>query len=94
MTLLHHLAQVLGLADSSAGAKAKEVFRIDHPELEPLSILVRATEQNRFIVAIFYRGSMPIIPTPYLLCAVGKDLLQAHELPQEECAPYRIRNYR
>jgi hypothetical protein len=90
--MIKTIAQALGLADSPAGAVARRAFETEHPQFKCGGTQIRATEESRFVVAVFY--SQPGLherPGPYLLYAVARDLGSAQELACSPESPYWIR---
>jgi len=53
-----------------------------------------ADESDRWVFAVFYRGSMPARPTPYKVVVAIKGSDQVHELDDCEASQYRLRDYK
>jgi hypothetical protein len=86
------IAQRLGLAETPAEAVARRVFSEEHSELRCDGATTRATEESRFVVAVFYDDpKRPARPSPYKLYAVARDLSTAEELSCSPDSPYWIR---
>ena len=90
--MFKEIAQALGLMDSPAAAIARRVFEAEHPQLNCEGTRMRAKEDSRFVVAVFYsQPGFPTRPGPYKLYAVARDFGSAHELDCSPDSPYWIR---
>ena len=65
-----------------------------HGEVQVISTKLRAVEQERWVVLVFYRCKMPVRPAPYEVVMVDR----ASRLPAiascVEGARYRLANYK
>lgn len=89
--MLDHIRQTLGFSDSAAGAVARAAFVREYPDFACHTTRIRATEEERFVVAVFYTSERPIMPSPYKLYTVARDLASAQELSYDPSSPYWIR---
>lgn len=90
--MISKIARTLGLTDTQAGAVARRAFGVGHPQLRCLGTKIRATEESRFVVAVFYsEPEMSARPNPYKLYAVARDLNSVQELACSPESPYWIR---
>ena len=93
--MIRSLLEFLGLWEAEPCRRAREQFQASHPTLQTCGTSLRATEENRFVVAVFYFDPQrPVKPLPYELFGVSKDLMCADELPMSLDSPYRIRGHR
>jgi hypothetical protein len=89
--MFKEIAQTLGLIDSPAGAVARRAFEAEHPELKCESTQLRAAEESRLVVAVFYsQPGIPVRPSPYKFYAVAHDSGSAQELACSPDSPYWI----
>ena len=85
------LAQVLGSTPTCR--IAQHWLQDQHPEWKVMWASVRAREESRDAVAVFYQEPPGFMrPSRYKLIAVSHHLGQVEELPCTLDAPYRIRN--
>lgn len=89
--MIKRIGQALGLSDSPAGAVARAAFAREYPSVACDDTQIRATEPARFIVAVFYHTERPILPPPYKLYSVTRDLSTVEELRCDPSSPYWIR---
>lgn len=85
---------LFGLLDGSAreaGRTAVAHLESENPDFRVHNASVRATEDDRFVFAVFYTSpSLMIKPTPYKLVAVSRDG-QAEEINPPRESEYWIR---
>jgi hypothetical protein len=87
------LAQVFGSTPTCR--IAKRWLQGQRPNWQVMWASVRAREESRDVVAVFYQEPAGFIRPPrYKLLAVSHDLGRVEELPCTSDSPYRIRNYR
>ena len=71
---------------------ARRAFEAQYPRCQYKGCSLRASEAERFVVAVFYSDSdLPSRPSPYKLYSVARDLAKAEELPCTPDSPYWIR---
>ena len=93
--MLRSILEKLGITESAPRKRAREEFVRLYPAFRARWTLLRATENDRFVVAVFYEEpELKWRPMPYKLLALSNDLSKCHELPLELDSPYRIQNYR
>ncbi len=90
--MFKEIARALGLLDRSARAVARRSFAEQHPGWRCQGTSIRAAEESRFVVAVFYQvPGLPSFPAHYKFYAVSRDFRIAEELPCTPESPYWIR---
>src|SRR4051812_16065644 len=94
-SMIRRLLEFLGLWEAAPCRHARDHFVASYPTLRKCGTSLRATEPDRFVVAVFYFDPLlPVKPGRYKVYAVSKDLTVVHELTLNPDSPYRIKGRR